>query len=64
MSLLTSSPPEYVKISGKEWRINTSFRVGIAFEQLMQEKSLSNPDKVARALSLCGDINRQSGQGH
>ena len=52
MSLLTSSPPEYVKIAGKEWRINTSFRVGIAFEQLMQEKSLSNPDKVARALSL------------
>lgn len=52
MNLLTDSLPKYVTVQGQDWLINSEFYIGITFELLMQMESISNEEKVDRALSL------------
>ena len=52
MNILTDRPPESVEIGGRSWPIAADFRVGIAFELLMQNTELGWQEKISRALSL------------
>lgn len=52
MNILIDLLPTSVFIDGEEYEINTDFRIGILFEQLMQDKSLSDYQKLEGALSL------------
>lgn len=52
MNVLIDALPQSVTIGGKAWPINTDFRVGIAFELLMQDPDIPEEEKLGRALSL------------
>ena len=47
--------PESVDIEGIEYTINTDFRVGVLFEELMQDSSLLDEEKLMMALNLYYD---------
>lgn len=44
--------PETVFVDGEDYEINTSFRVGIKFELLMQDSGLTDREKLELALNL------------
>lgn len=44
--------PETVDIGGVEYPINTDFRTSILFELMMQDTSLSNSEKIRKAVKL------------
>ena len=44
--------PMSVKIEGQDWPINSEFYIGILFELIMQDNSLTDTEKVSQALSL------------
>lgn len=52
MITLTAPPPASVTIDGREYAINTDWRVGVAFEAAMQDDSLSPEEVITRALGL------------
>ena len=52
MNLLIDGLPEEVEIAGQMVRINTDFRTGILFEEMMQDGSLDPMQKMATALEL------------
>ena len=52
MNLLIDPLPTSVKIGGQDWPINSEFYVGILFELIMQDSTLTDTEKVEQALSL------------
>ena len=52
MNILIDKVPEYVEIDGIEYKINTDFRIGIMFELLMQDNTLTDMEKVEITLNL------------
>ena len=52
MNILIDLLPEYVKIDGEKYPINTDFRVSILFELLMQDRSIFDREKIYIALDL------------
>ena len=52
MNLLIDGLPEEIEIAGQVVRINTDFRTGILFEEMMQDGSLDPMQKIATALEL------------
>lgn len=52
MNILIDEVPEYVEIDGIEYKINTDFRIGIMFELLIQDNTLTDMEKVEIALNL------------
>ena len=52
MNILIDVLPEYVEIDGIEYKINTDFRIGIMFELLIQDNTLTDMEKVEIALNL------------
>lgn len=45
MNLLTDLLPETVQVSGKEHRINTDFRASILFEEMIQDKNITEEQR-------------------
>lgn len=52
MNILTDALPEAVEIGGEAWPINSDFYVGVRFELLMQDRTLTDEERLGRALSL------------
>lgn len=52
MNILIDANPTTVIIGNKEYRINTDFRISILFEQLIQDRNLSEREKMAAAINL------------
>ncbi|MDW0092794.1 bacteriophage Gp15 family protein [Clostridioides difficile] len=52
MNMLVDILPESVEIDGKEYKINTDFRISILFEILIQDNSISDEEKGENALLL------------
>lgn len=52
MNLLIDPLPTSVKIEGQDWPINSEFYVGILFELMMQDSTLTDTEKIEQALSL------------
>lgn len=52
MSLLVDPAPVSVTAAGGEWPIRTDYRIGILFEQLMLDASLSDQEKFLLVLKL------------
>lgn len=52
MNVLLDALPNTVTIGGRVLPINSDFRVGIAFELLMQDPEIPDEEKLGRALSL------------
>lgn len=52
MNLLIDGLPETVEIAGQEVGIDTSFRTGILFEELMMDGSMDDIEKLQTALLL------------
>ncbi|HBF2883460.1 protein gp15 [Clostridioides difficile] len=52
MNMLVDILPESVEIDGKEYKINTDFRISILFEMLIQDNSISDEKKGENALLL------------
>lgn len=52
MNILVDHLPESVEIDGKEYEINSDFRIGIMFELLMQDSDIEGTDKVLMAVEL------------
>ena len=52
MNILIDLVPTTVNIDNKEYEINSDFRTSILFEMMMQDKNLSDEDKIFMALEL------------
>ena len=52
MNLLLDGLPEEVEVLGQRLRINTDFRTGIIFEEMMTDRSLTELEKLQTALAL------------
>lgn len=52
MNILIDINPNSVSIDNKNYRINTDFRISILFSQLLQDRSLSDKEKMANAINL------------
>lgn len=52
MNILIDLVPTSVNIDNKKYEINSDFRTSILFEMLMQDNSVSDEDKIFRALQL------------
>lgn len=52
MNILVDLLPDTVDVDGSKYIINTNFRIGILFEELMLDKSFDNEQKVYMALNL------------
>ncbi len=52
MNILTDKLPDSLNIGGRDYKINTDFRIGIRFEQLMMDDSISPEDKMLCAKRL------------
>lgn len=52
MNILTDPLPQSVYIGGKDYLINTDFTVGVRFELLMQQRDLSEQQRLLGALAL------------
>ena len=52
MNLLIDALPKSVVIDGLAYLINTDFRIGILFEQLMQDSKVDETQKLDLAISL------------
>ena len=47
-NFLTEQLPKSVEISGKDYAINTDFRVGFKLEEIMRSSSLSSEEKITK----------------
>lgn len=52
MNILIDELPNTVNIEGLDYLINTDFRIGIMFEQLMQDKKVTDEQKLELAIGL------------
>lgn len=62
MNILIDLLPDHVTIKGVEYEINSDFRTSILFELLMQDKNISEEEKLISAIELYykevpGDLN-------
>lgn len=53
MSILSSPLPDYVTIDGKNYAVNTDFKVWISLEGIIFNSDISMPKRIAKVLSLC-----------
>ena len=51
-NLIIDELPTSVSVDGDDYSINTDFRIGIMFEQLMLDNSIENEDKLLVALQM------------
>ena len=51
-NLIIDELPTCVSVDGDDYSINTDFRIGIMFEQLMLDNSMENEDKLLAALQM------------
>lgn len=52
LNLIIDELPNSVSVDGADYYINTDFRIGIMFEQLMLDNSVNQDDKLFHALHL------------
>ncbi len=52
MNILIDLVPTKIEIDGEEYEINSNFRESILFELMMQDKSITEEDKIIQALEL------------
>lgn len=52
MSILTSKLPTSLIIGGEHYEINTDFRVGINFENMLNDKTLTDEEILNKAIEL------------
>lgn len=52
MSILTSKLPTSLIIGGQNYKINTDFRIGIQFENILNDKTLSDEEILNKAIEL------------
>lgn len=52
MNLLIDGLPEDVEIGGQTVKIETGFRTGILFEEMIRDVTLSDTEKIQTALEL------------
>lgn len=52
LNLIIDELPTSVSVDGEDYSINTDFRIGIMFEQLMLDNSVNQDDKLFHALHL------------
>ncbi|WP_346935307.1 bacteriophage Gp15 family protein [Clostridium sp.] len=52
MNILIDLLPTKIEIDGEEYEINSNFRESILFELMMQDKSITEEDKIIQALEL------------
>ncbi len=52
MNILIDVVPDTVEIDGIEYEINTDFRIGIMFELLMQDRNITDNQKLDIAIDL------------
>lgn len=52
LNLIIDELPNSVSVDGEDYYINTDFRIGIMFEQLMLDNSVNQEDKLLHALHL------------
>lgn len=52
MNMLIDPLPSAVEIDGQQYAINTSFHIGVQFELLMQDETLSSRERILYALIL------------
>ena len=52
MSLLLDRLPDTVAICGQEVPVETGFRTGILFEEMLRDSALSDAEKIQTALEL------------
>lgn len=52
MSILTSKLPTSLIIGGQHYGVNTDFRISIQFEELLNDKTLSDEEILNRAIEL------------
>ena len=45
MNILTDQLPETVLVAGQEHKINTDFRVSIRFEEMIQDKNITEEQR-------------------
>jgi hypothetical protein len=53
LNILIDPLPDSVAVDGQEWPIHTEFYVWVLFEITMQDKQLSDTEKIEQAVSLC-----------
>lgn len=52
MNILIDKLPSALKVGGNFYKINSDFRTSILFELMMQDRSLSNEEKLINAIEL------------
>ena len=52
MNILIDKLPSTLKVGGNFYKINSDFRTSILFELMMQDRSLSNQEKLIAAIEL------------
>ncbi len=53
MSILTEGFPQTVCIDGKDYAVNTDFRIWIRFSEILEDPAMSAPEKAQKILLLC-----------
>lgn len=51
-NIIVDRPPVTVEIDGVQWTINSDFRTGILFEQLINDRDVGDQERLALALQL------------
>lgn len=55
MNILLDKVSDEVEIKGQKYKINSDFRVGIAFENLLQDHQMNDGEKIIKAVQLYYD---------
>ena len=53
MNILVDTLPDFITVGNRKYKINTSHKVWIAFEEIMTNEDLSLSDKYIKIISLC-----------
>jgi len=53
MNILVDTLPDFITVRGRKYKINTSHKVWISFEEIMTNEFLSLSDKYIKIISLC-----------
>ena len=52
MNILIDRLPKTIDVGGKEYKINSDFRASILFELLIQDRALTDEQKIIQALQI------------
>ena len=58
MNILIDALPDFVSVSGKEYGVNTDFRIWLEFDRTMRLENVSIKDKIMMVSKLCFDKER------